>query len=247
VRISTASILIVFAMILGEKAWAQVPAPAPTLAAQFDIFIILDESGSITSTDFQREKDFARSFVQGLTVNPTMAHVGVGAFGTVARTITPLSSSAPLVQISIASVIQASSGSTCMPCAFDMASSQFASSGRGEGTPQITLFITDGQNNVGASSFAASLTALQSVSTVFAIGVGNAVSTSQIDDIASDLDGVQTTFFITDFSSTLNLLTPLRENVALAVTAVPEPEIYAMMGIGLGLVGWVGRRRKLAT
>lgn len=25
---------------------------------------------------------------------------------------------------------------------------------------------------------------------------------------------------------------------------VPEPEVYAMMGIGLGLLGWVGRRRK---
>lgn len=28
------------------------------------------------------------------------------------------------------------------------------------------------------------------------------------------------------------------------VSAVPEPESYAMLMIGLGLVGWVGRRRK---
>lgn len=27
-------------------------------------------------------------------------------------------------------------------------------------------------------------------------------------------------------------------------TPVPEPEIYAMLGLGLGLMGWVGRRRK---
>ena len=26
--------------------------------------------------------------------------------------------------------------------------------------------------------------------------------------------------------------------------AIPEPEIYAMMGLGLGLMGWVSRRRK---
>jgi hypothetical protein len=26
---------------------------------------------------------------------------------------------------------------------------------------------------------------------------------------------------------------------------IPEPEIYAMMGFGLGLLGWVGRRKKL--
>lgn len=31
------------------------------------------------------------------------------------------------------------------------------------------------------------------------------------------------------------------------ITPVPEPEIYAMLGIGLGLMGWVGRRRKLQT
>lgn len=29
------------------------------------------------------------------------------------------------------------------------------------------------------------------------------------------------------------------------VAAIPEPEIYAMLGVGLGLLGWVGRRKKL--
>lgn len=28
-------------------------------------------------------------------------------------------------------------------------------------------------------------------------------------------------------------------------TPIPEPEIYAMMGLGLGLLGWMGRRRRL--
>ncbi len=35
------------------------------------------------------------------------------------------------------------------------------------------------------------------------------------------------------------------ENVSLTVTPVPEPEIYAMMGLGLGLIGWASRRKKL--
>lgn len=32
---------------------------------------------------------------------------------------------------------------------------------------------------------------------------------------------------------------------AAPVAPVPEPEIYAMMGLGLGLLGWIGRRKKL--
>jgi hypothetical protein len=34
-------------------------------------------------------------------------------------------------------------------------------------------------------------------------------------------------------------------HVEAVAAAVPEPEIYAMLGVGLGLMGWVGRRRKL--
>jgi len=39
-------------------------------------------------------------------------------------------------------------------------------------------------------------------------------------------------------------LTSLRMYEVAAVAPVPEPEIYAMMGLGLGLMGWVGRRRR---
>lgn len=36
----------------------------------------------------------------------------------------------------------------------------------------------------------------------------------------------------------------LNDTYSSNVAAIPEPEIYAMMGVGLGLLGWVGRRRK---
>jgi choice-of-anchor C domain-containing protein len=40
-----------------------------------------------------------------------------------------------------------------------------------------------------------------------------------------------------------NCFGPALDNVS--ITAIPEPEIYAMMAAGLGLMGFVGRRRKL--
>jgi hypothetical protein len=34
------------------------------------------------------------------------------------------------------------------------------------------------------------------------------------------------------------------QDLAVFAAPVPEPEIYAMMGIGLGLMGFMARRRK---
>jgi len=36
---------------------------------------------------------------------------------------------------------------------------------------------------------------------------------------------------------------PFSHDAGAMVTPIPEPEIYAMMALGLGLVGWAGRRR----
>lgn len=54
--------------------------------------------------------------------------------------------------------------------------------------------------------------------------------------------------------ATTNIYNDLRFNItgvslattasAAPVAAVPEPEIYAMMGLGLGLLGWMNRRKK---
>jgi hypothetical protein len=52
------------------------------------------------------------------------------------------------------------------------------------------------------------------------------------------------------FALTVRWTDPTTEKPANAiysstVAAIPEPEIYAMLGVGLGLMGWVGRMKKL--
>jgi len=46
--------------------------------------------------------------------------------------------------------------------------------------------------------------------------------------------------FLTNLTDT----TPTGDLLSQAIPPVPEPEIYAMMGIGLGVLGWLGRRKK---
>lgn len=46
-------------------------------------------------------------------------------------------------------------------------------------------------------------------------------------------------------SFTLNL--SRSSGVALFTTAVPEPEIYAMLALGLGVIGWAARRKNMNT
>lgn len=60
--------------------------------------------------------------------------------------------------------------------------------------------------------------------------------------------GINTlSFFVTNLAYSGTNPTGIRVEFAssdVSVTPIPEPEIYAMMGVGLGLLAWVGRRRK---
>lgn len=64
---------------------------------------------------------------------------------------------------------------------------------------------------------------------------GSPIITFDANSILVNFSGLTTP---TPFSTTINVQ---------FATPVPEPEIYAMMGFGLGLLGWVGRRRKTAA
>ena len=54
---------------------------------------------------------------------------------------------------------------------------------------------------------------------------------------------MQATYYLDSLTSSAPSF-DLSINVS-SIAPIPEPEIYALMGIGLGLMGWVGRRRKL--
>lgn len=243
VRLLTA----VLAIGAGFSAYAQ--APAPRLVANWDIAILLDESGSIGASAWDAERNFARDLVNSFEFGPSLAAASVGAYGTTARSFIDMNTQLTGIIQAINLANAPLGGNTCHTCAFELASAQFAQFGRAA-SPNVTVFLTDGIGNVRTSESAAALAQLQATSTVFAIGVGSAVSPSVIDLIASDLPGIQTSFFLNDFNLA-NLSGALIEQFALyqlslqtpSPGSVPEPATFTLLLAALALLALVRRRR----
>lgn len=129
-----------------------------------------------------------------------------------------------------------SDGSQKLVCAN---SNPASCSGGAQGTSQITLKLFGIYDFLGSDGLAQPLD----------------LNAAQIGSILGSPGGGQSnSYFFQESNATYTQwlfnaggefnLTSLRISEVPAVTPVPEPEIYAMMGLGLGLLGWAGRRRK---
>lgn len=56
------------------------PAPKADCEAQADIVFLLDASGSVGSTNFQKVKDFVHDMMNSFNIGPTAVQVGVDTF-----------------------------------------------------------------------------------------------------------------------------------------------------------------------
>ena len=235
----------VLAIGAGLSAYAQ--EPAPRLVANWDIAILLDESGSISASAWNAQRNFAINLANSFDFGPSLAAASVGAYGDTARSFINMSTQLTGIVNAINLANAPLGGNTCHTCAFELASAQFAQFGRA-GSPKVTVFLTDGVGNVRTSESAAALAQLQATSTVFAIGVGSGVNSSAIDLIASDLTGIQTSFFLNDFNLG-GLSSALIQQFALYQLSqqtpppgsVPEPASFTLLLAALALLVLVRR------
>jgi uncharacterized protein YegL len=198
-----------------------------------DIMLVLDESGSISSADFAREKQFAVSLINALMTTPTGARVGIVQFSGDARLSMPITA-IKTTALNLATNMYQRGGSTCIGCGMQTGQQNLSQNPRPQAT-KFMIVLTDGMNTVGNSTFASVLNAVKSAGTkVLAVGVGSAVSATEINQIASAIPGVQTAFLTPDFASLPDILAALTAAIVspgatdITVDVAVEPRFPAL-------------------
>ena len=116
------------------------------------------------------------------------------------------------------------------------------------GSELFSLTIKNPINPTGDSIYGLAFADLSNLANSFSL---SGITVSNLRYQVVDGAGTGTTTFNNNVwyndeknNASLYILADFKGNTP-PVSPVPEPEIYAMFGLGLGLMGWVGRRKKL--
>ncbi|TQM57293.1 vWA domain-containing protein [Humibacillus xanthopallidus] len=203
-----------------------------TQSTPTDLVLVLDESGSIDATEFNQLNTFASSVVTAVAADGLFANggrVGVVGFSSGAETVIPLSNNQAAVASAISSNPQ-SALSTCISCGLNQASAVMGVDDPARN--QLVIVITDG-NADGGDPTAAAATSLQAKAEVFAVGVGDGISQSTLETIASGA-GDANTFAVGGFGSLAALLSTLV--AAVVVPGATNPSVTVTLDAGWDLV-----------
>ena len=183
-----------------------------------DIMLTLDESGSISATNFAALKQFAANFVNALDISPTATRVGIVMFDNDSRLILAPSDNRTTILNAINGIIQGA-GATCIGCGLNESTAALNASPR-DGVGRVIVVVTDGINNQPqpdpSSHLAAAIAAAQASSTVVSVGIGAAVDQNELAAIASDVPGLQTVFTTPDYASLDQLIDRLTSTIPTA-------------------------------
>lgn len=152
-----------------------------------DIVFIVDESGSITSSNFELMKRFLHRTISGLEVNPDSVRVGLILYNDRPSADFYLDTFVNKNDIlNYIKIIPYRGGGTATGAALKFAKNNLFTKNRGSrkalGVKQIAVVITDGQSQDDVTDTAAELR--RSGVTVYALGVKNA-SVDELTKIAS--------------------------------------------------------------
>ncbi|MBI4058014.1 VWA domain-containing protein [Candidatus Microgenomates bacterium] len=190
------------------------PSPTPQACEQADVMLVLDRSGSISSTELGQLKTAAKDFVDSLGLSTTGIHAGKSSFATTGDLNHHLTDDPTSLKAAIDAMI--SGGLTNLKEGIDLAKVEMDNPGDGhdrtDGTsPDFMIVITDGHPNRPSPSSTADDVAAASAdaarlagSEIFVVGVGADVNESYLEnEIADDPDHY---FSVSDYSGLQTIL-----------------------------------------
>lgn len=170
-----------------------------------DIVFIVDASGSVGSTNFDKTLKFVEVVVQGLTVGPFDTRVGMFLFNSANYLRFHLNTyfNKQDVLDAVAATVYTGGGTdTARALAYATDTSFTTLNGMRTTAAQVAVVITDGQSNTYVNTEAQRLQ--DKGVTVFAVGVGGGIDESELQIISSDPDSAHV--FSVDNFDALNLI-----------------------------------------
>lgn len=168
-----------------------------------DLYFVLDESGSVTSPNYQLMKKFAQDTVSSFKIGPNNVQIGLISFSSAPRFHFYLNTFTTKSEVLNAiGNLHYSSGGTATAQALNALRILGYNRSTGarpasQGIPRVAIVVTDGKSNDPSATKTASTILHNSGIIVFAIGIAGA-NIQELNNIASKQSYVS---FISNFSS----------------------------------------------
>ncbi|MGV7226025.1 MAG: tandem-95 repeat protein [Nitrosopumilus sp.] len=173
-----------------------------------NVVLALDESGSLSSSEFQQEKAAADIFLDLL--DPTRDEAGIVGFSSTSRTVVPITAIQNAIN-ALNGMVQ-TRGGTNFFAGIDRSINLFDVANPPAGEPKVIIFFTDGFDFGPQGSLQNALNEAASKNIlIYAIGVGNNVDTNQLEQVAGDPSRV----FTADFNSLNTIINQILTDVVI--------------------------------
>ena len=123
--------------------------PAPICKRVMDLVFVIDNSGSVSSSDWEKAKSFIVDVTNSFDIGTDATMIGVIAYGKAARSIIGLNGNKDSI-ITAVNGAKYVGGTTCTGCGMDLAMKFFnsTSDARNSLNPEkMMIVVTDGENN----------------------------------------------------------------------------------------------------
>ncbi|CAF0961359.1 unnamed protein product [Brachionus calyciflorus] len=192
-------------------------------STNMDLVIIMDNSGSIGSYDFQKEKSFSKALIQNLDIGFNKSRIGIIHFSNKATVVTSFiqtTNTSDLLK-KVDNIVYAGGGTNTAD-ALILANNTILQENNGmrpieEGIPKIVFVITDGVSNSRIETLAAAQAIKKRGYSIITAGVGN------IDEEECKL--MSSTPFDFEYVNNFNDLNDILFNIASKSVLQPAPVI----------------------